>query len=89
MALAIRQTTRLVGVCFFLFAATMWMRLLYFIPEFMPEYRIYPGLPWFCLGAAVVLAGVWRAWFKTRKGPRRRAVGGVRRDVGQALVPLS
>ena len=30
----------------------MLFRVIYLIPEFMPEYRIYPGLPWFCLGAA-------------------------------------
>lgn len=61
LVLAWRETTRIVGVCFFMFIATMLMRLLYFIPEFMPEYRIYPGLPWFCLGSAIVLAGGWRA----------------------------
>lgn len=61
LGLAWRQATRLVGVCLFLFVATMLMRVLYFIPEYMPEYRIYPGLPWFCLGSAIVLAGAWQA----------------------------
>ncbi|KAB2641023.1 MAG: hypothetical protein DVB25_03155 [Verrucomicrobia bacterium] len=61
LVLAWRETTRMVGVCFFLFVATMLMRMIYFIPEFMPEYRIYPGLPWFCLGSALVLASAWRA----------------------------
>jgi len=53
--LAWRKSTRVVGVCLFLFVASMLFRVLYLIPEFMPEYRIYPGLPWFCLGAALVL----------------------------------
>ncbi|MDP3851561.1 MAG: hypothetical protein Q8Q59_13720 [Luteolibacter sp.] len=58
--LACRKSTRLLGVCLFLFTATMLFRVLYLIPEFMPEYRIYPGMPWFCLGAAIVLAALWR-----------------------------
>ena len=61
LALAWRKATRLIGVCFLLFVGAMLMRLLYFIPEYMPEYRIYPGLPWFCLGAAIFLAGAWQA----------------------------
>lgn len=60
LVLAWRQTTRLLGVCLFLYVATILFRVLYLIPEFMPEYRIYPGMPWFCLGAAIVLAGAWR-----------------------------
>lgn len=60
LALAWRKSTRLIGVCFFLFVGTMLMRFFFFVPEFMPEYRIYPGLPWFCLGAAIVLARGWR-----------------------------
>jgi hypothetical protein len=44
----------------FLFIATMLFRLLYLIPEFMPEYRIYPGMPWFCLGAAILLHALWQ-----------------------------
>ena len=59
--LAWRKSTRLFGVCLCLYVATILFRVLYFIPEFMPEYRIYPGLPWFCLGAAMVLAAAWRA----------------------------
>jgi hypothetical protein len=62
LVLAWRQTTRLLGVCLFLYVATILFRMLYLIPEFMPEYRIYPGLPWFCLGAAIALGAAWRAW---------------------------
>ena len=63
--LAWRKSTRLFGVCLFLYVATMLFRVLYLIPEFMPEYRIYPGLPWFCLGAAIALAAAWRFLFDT------------------------
>ena len=59
--LAWRKSTRLLGVCLFLYVATILFRVLYLIPEFMPEYRIYPGLPWFCLGAAIVLGALWKA----------------------------
>ncbi|KAB2643041.1 MAG: hypothetical protein DVB26_00790 [Verrucomicrobia bacterium] len=68
LVLAWRKTTRIIGVCFFLYVATMLMRMLYLIPEFMPEYRIYPGLPWFCLGSAILLAGAWRGI--CRRSPR-------------------
>ena len=61
--LAWRKSTRMVGVCLFLFTATMLFRVLYLIPEFMPEYRIYPGMPWFCLGAAIVLGAAWPRLF--------------------------
>ena len=61
LVLAWRKSTRILGGCCFLFVGSMLMRLLYFIPEFMPEYRIYPGLPWFCLGVAILLAGAWQA----------------------------
>jgi hypothetical protein len=61
VVLAWRKSTRLFGVCLFLYVATILFRVLYFIPEFMPEYRIYPGLPWFCLGAAIGFAAAWRA----------------------------
>jgi hypothetical protein len=71
--LAWRKSTRLVGVCLFLFTATMLFRVLYLIPEFMPEYRIYPGMPWFCLGAAIVLAAAWRRVFPATS-PRIAAV---------------
>ncbi|MCP5533957.1 MAG: hypothetical protein H7A48_12365 [Akkermansiaceae bacterium] len=54
-----RKSTRIFGVCLFLFVATILFRVMYVIPEFMPEYRIYPGMPWFCLGAAVLLAALW------------------------------
>ena len=59
-----RDATRLVGICLLIFALTMVFRVLYIVPEFMPEYRIYPGLPWFCLAAALVLDAVWRRWCK-------------------------
>ena len=58
--LAWRKPTRLFGVCLFLFTATMLFRMTYLIPEFMPEYRIYPGMPWFCLGAAILLGALWK-----------------------------
>ena len=54
-----RKRTRVFGVCLFLFVATILFRVMYVVPEFMPEYRIYPGMPWFCLGAAVLLAALW------------------------------
>lgn len=59
LALAWRKPTRAFGVCLFLFVATILFRVTYLIPEFMPEYRIYPGMPWFCLGAAILLGAVW------------------------------
>lgn len=58
--LAWRETTRCFGVCLFLFVATILFRVMYLIPEFMPEYRIYPGMPWFCLGGAILLHAVWK-----------------------------
>lgn len=54
------QKTRLFGVCLFLFVATILFRVLYLIPEFMPEYRIYPGMPWFCLGIAIFATTCWK-----------------------------
>ena len=63
--LAWRKSTRLFGVCLLLYVATILFRVLYLIPEFMPEYRIYPGLPWFCLGAAIALTAAWRWMFTT------------------------
>jgi hypothetical protein len=73
VCLAWRKSTRLFGVCLFLYVATILVRVLYAIPEFMPEYRIYPGLPWFCLGAAILLAAVWKSLFETLS-PRAPAV---------------
>jgi hypothetical protein len=61
MALAWWKPTRLFGVCLFLFVATILFRVAYLIPEYMPEYRIYPGLPWFCLGAALLLGWIWKS----------------------------
>jgi hypothetical protein len=60
LVLAWRKPTRMLGVCACLFVGTILMRFLFFIPEFMPEYRIYPGLPWFSLGCALILAGAWQ-----------------------------
>ncbi len=70
--LAARERTRLFGVCLFLFVATILFRVFYLIPEFMPEYRIYPGMPWFCLGAAIVLAKGWHLLLG-RRSPRAMA----------------
>jgi len=72
MFLTFRKSTRLVGLCLFLYCATILFRVFYLIPEFMPEYRIYPGLPWFCLGAAVVLNGALKKY--TNFQPRVPAV---------------
>lgn len=71
--MACRERWKILGVCLALFVCTMLFRVLYLIPEFMPEYRIYPGLPWFCLGAAIVLAAVWR-WMFAHVSPRVPAV---------------
>lgn len=70
--LAWRKSTRLVGVCLFLFCSAILFRVFYIVPEFMPEYRIYPGLPWFCLGASVVLHAALRKF--TEIPPRVPAV---------------
>ncbi len=61
--LAWRERTRLFGICLALFVGTILFRMAFLIPEFMPEYRIYPGLPWFCLGAAILLTAAWRRLF--------------------------
>ncbi|MBJ7424827.1 MAG: hypothetical protein JHD23_10075 [Akkermansiaceae bacterium] len=61
--LAWRKSTRLFGVCLLLYVATILFRFFFLVPEFMPEYRIYPGLPWFCLGASILLATIWRFLF--------------------------
>ena len=66
-----RKPTRLFGACLMLFVATILFRVLYLIPEFMPEYRIYPGLPWFCLGAAILLTAGWKWLFE---GVQHRAL---------------
>lgn len=68
-----RKPTRLFGACLFLYTATILFRVLFPIPEFMPEYRIYPGLPWFCLCAAMLLAAGWKYLFET-VSPRIPAV---------------
>lgn len=51
-----KKSTRWFGVGLLVFGLTMAVRVFYFIAEYMPEYRIYPGLPWFCLSAAIALA---------------------------------
>lgn len=71
--MACRERWKLLGVCLALFVGTILFRVLYLIPEFMPEYRIYPGLPWFCLGAAIVLAAGWK-WMFAHVSPRVPAV---------------
>jgi hypothetical protein len=63
--LTFRKSTRLFGVCLLLYVGSILFRVIYLIPEFMPEYRIYPGLPWFCLGAAILLAAGWKSLFET------------------------
>lgn len=60
LLLARRENTRLLGICIFLYVSTILFRVTYLVPEFMPEYRIYPGMPWFCLGTAITLASTWR-----------------------------
>ncbi len=60
LVLILNGKTRVFGACVFLFTATILFRVMYVVPEFMPEYRIYPGMPWFCLGAAVLLDALWR-----------------------------
>ncbi len=65
VVLAWRERTRLFGACLLLFVATILFRMLFMIPEFMPEYRVYPGLPWFCLAAAIGLAALWKWRFAT------------------------
>ncbi len=64
LVFAWHRSTRIFGVCLLLYVGAIVMRFAYFVPEFMPEYRIYPGLPWFCLGTAVLLTGAWRRWFR-------------------------
>ncbi|TAG10912.1 MAG: hypothetical protein EAZ42_02535 [Verrucomicrobia bacterium] len=56
--LAWKPKTRIIGIAFLLAAGSIAFRVLYLIPEFMPEYRIYPGMPWFCLGAACVICRI-------------------------------
>lgn len=58
--LMIKKQTRFVGMCLWLFAGAIVFRMVYNINEFMPEYRIYPGLPWLCLGVIVVAWAGWR-----------------------------
>ncbi len=70
--LAARKSTQIFGLCLMIFVGTILFRVLFLVPEFMPEYRIYPGLPWFCLGAAIVLARIWR--YLTPLSPRIPAV---------------
>ena len=57
-----KMSTRWFGVGLLVFGLTMAMRVFYIIPEYMPEYRIYPGLPWFCFSAAMTMAFIARHW---------------------------
>jgi hypothetical protein len=68
VVLAVRKATHVVGLCLSVFVGTILFRVFYLMPEFMPEYRIYPGLPWFCLGASIVLSRIWR--YLTPLSPR-------------------
>lgn len=61
------QKSRLVGLCLGLFVGAILMRFAFFVPEFMPEYRIYPGMPWFCLGVGILFAAAWR-WMSDLNG---------------------
>jgi hypothetical protein len=83
LVLAIRKSTRLIGVCLFLYAGAILLRFFYFVPEFMPEYRIYPGLPWFCLGAALILT---RGWQALTRAPSRVPARG---PVGTTILPVA
>ena len=67
LILCCRQRSRIFGICLLLYVGSMLIRFLYFVPEYMPEYRIYPGLPWFCLALAILLTVFWR-WLGTGKG---------------------
>ncbi len=69
MFLGWRKSTRLLGVCLFIFTGTILFRIAYVVPEFMPEYRIYPALPWFCIGAAILCVAAWK-WMFTTVSPR-------------------
>ena len=55
VVLSWRRPTRWFGVGLLVFGLTMAIRVFYIVDEYMPEYRIYPGLPWFCLAAAIAL----------------------------------
>ncbi len=73
LVLGWRKPTRLLGICLFIFAGTILFRIGYVVPEYMPEYRIYPALPWFCIGAAILCAAAWK-WMFTTISPRIPAV---------------
>ncbi len=60
LILALRRGSRVLGLCLLMYVGTMLVRFLYTVPEYMPEYRIYPGLPWFCLAVAILLAKLWQ-----------------------------
>lgn len=67
LVLCWRKGSRIFGMCLLLYVGSMLLRFLYFVPEYMPEYRIYPGLPWFCLALAIALTVFWR-WLGAAKG---------------------
>ncbi|MGA0846117.1 MAG: ArnT family glycosyltransferase [Luteolibacter sp.] len=64
-----RPRTRILGACLLVFIGTMGFRVLYLIPEFMPEYRIYPGMPCACLALAIGLSWAWQR-FATAVSPQ-------------------
>jgi len=72
--LMIWPRTRFIGMCLWLFAGAIVLRFYFFINEFMPEYRIYPGLPWLCLGVMAALAA---GWSRLTKVPPAGLVGGL------------
>jgi hypothetical protein len=67
VALMFWSRSRIVGLSLFLFVGAIVMRLAFFVPEYMPEYRIYPGLPWFCLAVGLMSAACWR-WMSPQTG---------------------
>ncbi|MEM0896878.1 MAG: hypothetical protein AAGJ79_08315, partial [Verrucomicrobiota bacterium] len=58
---------RPLGACLLLTVGAILLRFLYYINEFMPEYRIYPGLPWMSLAVAAL---GWMLWSALRFGVR-------------------
>ncbi|MEM9478615.1 MAG: hypothetical protein AAGA58_03025 [Verrucomicrobiota bacterium] len=55
------RKSRVLGVCLFLTVGAILYRFLFYTNEYMPEYRIYPALPWFSLAVVIVVHGLWRA----------------------------
>ncbi len=55
--LIVFRKTRFLGMCLMLFSGAIVLRMLFLINEFMPEYRIYPGLPWLALAVGWMING--------------------------------